>query len=102
MPHQPRPFYRAPRNTWFVEVDKKQVPLGKHPATAPAPRKGKDGHWVVPGEIMTAYYQVMGDAEARQQPPRAADQPATVAEVLDEYLGWLRQQPHKAARTNGP
>jgi integrase len=100
MPHQPWPFYRAPRNTWFVEVGKKQLPLGKHPADAPPPKKGDDGKWIPPREIMAAYYRVMGSGAAPARPAASrGDLPVTVAEALDEYLGWLRGQSHKAART---
>ncbi len=53
MPHIPKPFYRAPRRTWFVEVAKKQHPPGKHPDGLPEPRKGHDGSWIAPPEIMT-------------------------------------------------
>jgi integrase len=102
MPHQPWPFFRAPRNTWFVELNKKQVPLGKHPRAAPPPRKGDDGKWIVPRQIMAEYYRAMGsgaDGACPASPRARDDEPVTVAEVLDEYLGWLRDQRHKAKRT---
>jgi hypothetical protein len=101
MPHFPWPFFRASRSAWFVEVGKKQIPLGKHPHGSPPPKKGADKKWVAPKEIMDAYRKVMA-TEPEPAPgstaPRA-DGALTVAQVLDEYLGWLRQQPHKAKRT---
>jgi hypothetical protein len=33
MPHETRPWFRPSRNTWFVELNKKQHCLGKHPSS---------------------------------------------------------------------
>ena len=41
MAHSPKPYYKTPRRTWYVEVDRVQHVLGKHPADLPEPKKGK-------------------------------------------------------------
>src|SRR5262249_33551136 len=69
MPHFPKPFYRAPRNTWYVQLGKDQHPLGKHPDPVPPPVK-RNGEWhPVPREIWTAYQDALA---ARDVPGPAA------------------------------
>lgn len=102
MPHTPRPFYRAPRRTWFVAIGRKQHPLGKHPEGLPEPRKGRDGSWIVPPEILQAYHQKMAeadDAEVDEPTPCAgADSAPYVAVVIDEFVGWLRKRVEEGSK----
>jgi hypothetical protein len=86
MPHEPRPFYKAARRTWYVELDRTQHSLGKHPDGLPEPRKGKDGRWNAPAEVLQELRRVM--AAAGGAPPASAPAPEhpLVAVVLDRYL----------------
>jgi integrase len=106
--HHPKPAYRASRNLWFVEVGKQQIPLGKHPEGLPAPKKkqtagGKRGEWDPPRAVLEEYHRVMtrlGQGDGSAAPPGSQpDEAPSVAEVLDDYLSWLKAQPHKAERT---
>ena len=45
-----KPWYRADRATWYVEVDGKQVPLGPHPHAFPTLQKSRRG-WKPPPPI---------------------------------------------------
>ncbi|MFO0927869.1 MAG: tyrosine-type recombinase/integrase [Gemmataceae bacterium] len=111
MAHHPKPAYRASRNLWFVEVDKQQVPLGKHPEGLPPPKKkhtagGKRGEWDPPKAVLDEYHRVMAELGEQGKGPLAAParrpgEVPSVAEVLDEFLTWLSAQPHKAERTVG-
>ena len=102
MAHFPWPFYRpVARHAWYVEIDKRQVLLGKLPIDAPIPTK-KGGKWDPPRDILTEYHRVMasfGDRKRVNTSSQFRGGVVTVAEVLDEFLGWLRQQQHKAIRT---
>src|SRR5262249_54535768 len=53
--YEPRPFYKADRRTWYVEVGRFQPKLGKHPDNLLAPKKGKDGIWQAPPEIVADF-----------------------------------------------
>jgi integrase len=103
--HRPMPAYRAARQLWYVEIDKKQIPLGKHPDGLPEPKKSKTkggarGEWSPPEEILRAYYRVMAEyGHADVVPAAVLSRAPAVAEVLDEFLGWLKDQPDKAERT---
>src|SRR5262249_45624255 len=104
--HKPMPAYRASRGLWYVELDKKQIPLGRHPGGVPEPRKSKTnggarGEWNPPEEIWREYHRVMLERGRGDLLPAAAAGPAVpaAAEVLDEFLGWLKDQPDKARRT---
>lgn len=105
MAHRPMPAYRASRGLWYVELNKRQIPLGTHPEGLPEPRKvksrsGARGGWDPPEAFWREYHRVMADHSRDDllPPPGEAPRPA-VAEVLDEYVAWLKGQPHKAART---
>jgi hypothetical protein len=75
MPHFPRPFFRTPRNRWYVELDGKQINLGPD----------KD-------EAFRQYHQLMADRNDRQPTPADDSQAAlTVAEVYDKFLSWCQQ-----------
>ena len=59
--HKPLPADCASRKLWYVEIDKKQIPLGKHPEGLPEPKKtktkgGERGEWNPPEEILRLYY----------------------------------------------
>jgi hypothetical protein len=101
MPHFPKPFYRAPRNTWFVELDKKQHPLGKHPEALPPPVKHSgDGH-PIPREIWEAYQLLIQNGPPSNAATPSSIPPLVVA-VLDAYLDWLDKRVEegtKARRT---
>jgi hypothetical protein len=51
------PWYRASRDAWYVKIDGQQHLLGKHPAGAPKPKKGKFG-WNAPRTIQDAYHKL--------------------------------------------
>ena len=42
------PFYKPSRDTWYVEIQGKQISLGRHPEGAPPPKKNKKGVWNAP------------------------------------------------------
>jgi hypothetical protein len=54
----PKPWFRASKSAWFVELNSRQIRLGSHPEVAPLPKKSKSG-WNVPEPIMDAYYMAM-------------------------------------------
>lgn len=85
------PWYRKSKNKWYVEIRGKQEPLGKHPEGAPEPRKGKNGAWNVPPEIMTAYHRLMAADPANL--PKASD--IKVCQVCDLFLDYseMHHQP---------
>jgi integrase len=76
MPHFPKPFFRAPRGLWYVEIDRRQVNLGPD----------RD-------EAFRRYHDLM--ARGRDQPEPPTDD--AVALLLDAFLDWC--QKHRAART---
>jgi integrase len=78
------PWFRKSKNKWYVEIRGKQEPLGRHPEGAPEPRKGKNGSWNVPAEIMTAYHKLMATDPANL--PKAAD--IKVCQVCDLFLDY--------------
>ncbi|QEL17781.1 tyrosine-type recombinase/integrase [Limnoglobus roseus] len=55
---QPKPWYRAALDAWYVEHHGKQVRLGDHPADFPPPKKSKSG-WLPPPPILDAFYKLM-------------------------------------------
>lgn len=55
---QPKPWFRASKSAWFVEIRDKQVRLGSHPDGAPPPRKAASG-WNPPPPILDAFYRLM-------------------------------------------
>ena len=76
MPHYPKPFFRAPRGLWYVQIHGRQVNLGPD----------RD-------EAFRRYHDLM--ARGRDEP-----EPATgdaVVSVLDAFLDWC--QKHRAPRT---
>ncbi|HEV3445237.1 MAG TPA: tyrosine-type recombinase/integrase [Gemmataceae bacterium] len=97
MPHFPKPFFKAHRDTWYVEINRTQHSLGKHPEDVPAPRK-KNGTWQAPPEILTAFYKKMAEVQEEQPQPAVREVlgQAAVA-VFDDFLEWC--QKHKAPLT---
>jgi integrase len=87
--YQYRPWYRASKDKWFVEIRGRQVPLGRHPEGAPAPRKGKNG-WNPPPEIMAEFHKLM--AADPTTVPKADE--IRVCQVCDLFLQWSEKH-HK-------
>jgi hypothetical protein len=94
MPHHPKPFFRASRNTWFVEIDGRQHNLGRHPEHLPQPRK-RDGAWDPPREILEAYHREMARRGQVQTMPVDTGQGPAVIAVLDSFLDWLQKRVHE-------
>lgn len=82
--NQRSPWYRKSKDAWYVEIDGRQQPLGKHPENAPLPKKGKKG-WNVPPEILTAFHERM-IAWAREEATRADPRTVLAREVCDRFL----------------
>ena len=55
---QPKPWFRAALNAWYVEHNGKQVRLGDHPEGAQQPKKTK-GSWNPLYVILNAFYKLM-------------------------------------------
>ena len=97
MPHFPKPYYKANRRTWYVEVGRVQHPLGRHPDGVPEPKKGKNG-WDAPEAIRQAYHQKMAELSeevgqvGQPQSPVPANPHPYVACVIDDFVGWLRKR----------
>ncbi len=80
MPRDAKPWYRSQTGSWYVTVRDQQHNLGKHPADAPPPRRGKSG-WNAPDSIKKAFHALMVD----DTPPTRPEQ-ITVVEVCDRFL----------------
>jgi integrase len=84
MPHFPKPFFRAARNRWYVQIDGHQINLGSDQT-----------------EAFRRYHELMAQSPPLtaipSTPPLASS--LTVAETLDRYLDWLSRRPGTAART---
>jgi integrase len=65
---QPKPWFRASKNAWYVEHHFKQVRLGEHPDDAPPPKKSKSG-WNAPPPILDAFYKLMATDPANLPKP---------------------------------
>src|SRR5262245_55819177 len=80
--HIPKPWYRASKDAWFVEIHGRQHRLGKHPEGAPPPKKGKTG-WNPPDEILRIFHELMV-----REDPGSLPMPArlTVAELFNRFL----------------
>ena len=60
---QPKPWFRAALNAWYVEHNGKQVRLGEHPEDVAPPKKSKAG-WNPPQSILDAFYKLMASDPA--------------------------------------
>jgi integrase/recombinase XerD len=79
------PWFRASKAAWFVELGGKQVRLGKHPPTAPPPRKSeKTGLWNPPPAILNEFHKRMAGGSATW-PIR---EKLTVAQLCDLFLDF--------------
>jgi len=76
MPHYPKPFFRAPRGLWYVQIDGRQVNLGPD----------RD-------EAFRRYHDLM--ARGRDAPEASTGD--SVVSILDAFLDWC--QKHRALRT---
>ena len=83
MPHHPKPFFKAKRNAWYVEVKRHQVNLGPHPDGLPLPKKRR-GRWDPPGEILERYHRIMAE---EPEVTHCSDTPPAVASLLDDFVG---------------
>lgn len=95
MPHDPKPFYREPLARRYVQIAKKQIPLGPDPK----PRRDKAGRPVPPKDVVDRYHELMAnrdDEAARLVSPALARDPAAAA-VLDKAMEWASR--HKAPHT---
>lgn len=75
MAHFPKPFFRAPRKRWYVQINGTQINLGPDKDAA-----------------FREYHRIMGAAND-DPPPRAPanDNGLAVAELFDKFLTWCRQ-----------
>jgi integrase len=97
MPHSPWPFFKATRDCWYVEINRRQVSLGKHPTGAAPPVK-VGGKWQPPAEILKLFYQQMAEATTDlPRPTEPSSQSPLVLEVLDQFLAWT--QKHRSPGT---
>jgi len=91
MPHYPEPFYRAPRRLWYVQVDGKQINLGREDH----PRLDSRGQPVARAEVMEKYHRLMAD-RGQEAPTPPVDSSLAVV-VVDQFLDWVQRR--KAPRT---
>ena len=52
----PKPWFREQVGAWYIKLNGKQIPLGKHPDGLPPPKKEK-GEWHPPKEIHAAWHR---------------------------------------------
>ena len=76
MPHFPKPFYKQKRQTWYVQVDGKQINLGTDRETA-----------------FQAYHKLMSE----DKQTRDIESSDACVMILDRYLGWVHK--HRAGST---
>jgi integrase/recombinase XerD len=93
MPHYPKPFYREPLARWYVQIAKKQIPLGHDPK----PKRDKTGKPIPPKDVVERYHELMVNRDDAQQVSPALVKNPPVAAVLDEFLEWASR--HKTPRT---
>ncbi len=93
MPHRPEPFYRAPRRLWYVQLDGKQINLGREDN----PRKDGDGQPVPCAAIVTRFHELMADRGKNAPPPEATVDSTLAVVVIDQFLDWVQR--HKSERT---
>jgi integrase len=81
MAHYPKPFFRAPRGLWYVQIDGKQINLGPDKKAA-----------------FKTYHGLMQQRGETPAPIRAAATPnPLVLLIVDEFLDWCEK--HRAPDT---
>ena len=55
---QPKPWFGASKNAWYVELHAKKIRLGSHSDGSPPPKKTASG-WNPPPAIFDAFYKLM-------------------------------------------
>ena len=79
--HVPKPFYRKSRETWYVEVDGRQISLGKD----------RDA-------TFQRYHEIMATPpDERQRRSRGTTSGMNLTELFDRFLDWVQQ--HRAPDT---
>ncbi len=79
----PKPWFRAAKNAWYVELDGQKRRLGPQPEGAPIPKKSKSG-WNVPHSILEIYHRLMAEGPG-ELPKPAALQVATLCDLFLEF-----------------
>lgn len=90
MPHFPKPFYREPLARWYVQIARKQVPLGQEPK----PKRDRLGKPIPPKDVIDRYHELMASRSAEPESPVPAD---LAVAVVDQFLEWVERR--KAPRT---
>lgn len=90
MAHAPLPFFRAPRNAWYVEIHRRQYKLGDHPADVPPPKRNRKGLWTPPKPILDEFHRLMAEHYGSMPPPKVTvrSEGTPVREVLERFLAW--------------
>ena len=75
MPHFPKPFFRAKKNRWYVELDGKQINLGPDE-----------------GSARTKYHDLMARRAKGETVigPLPVNSSPLVVTILDQFLDWRR------------
>lgn len=91
MARKPSPWWWDDEQGWYVNYEGKRRFLGKQPEGAAKPQKSKKtGRWNAPPEIETAFRKLFSPIEI-------APSGDTVAEVLDDFITWCKE--NRALRT---
>ncbi|CAN5673054.1 hypothetical protein BH23PLA1_BH23PLA1_21140 [soil metagenome] len=90
MPHFPKPFFREPLGKWYVQIARKQIPLGSEAK----PKRDKLGKPVPPKEVVDRYHELMANRDDEQPVTVTSD---LVVSVVDQFLDWVQRR--KAPRT---
>jgi integrase len=77
MPHFPKPFFKAKRGTWYVEIQRRQYALGSE----------------LNPDALARYAALMQEHHAEEPPPVPATAGAgtTVLAVLEKFLAWCQE-----------
>lgn len=81
MPHSPKPFYRPKRDLWYVQLNGKQINLGRD----------KD-------KAFRRYHKLLAESPD-EQPQVVHGDGVSVAVLCDTFLGWVEK--HRAPATYG-
>ena len=77
--HVPKPFYRKSRDTWYVEVDGRQINLGKDRKTA-----------------FQRYHAIMASPpEVRPTHAMGTGEGLKLTELFDRFLDWVKHTGHR-------